>query len=232
MRISILTLFPEMFIGPFSCSIIKRATQQGAVTISVINIRDYALDKHKSVDDRPYGGGKGMIMRVDVMDSAINATIANTTITREKTRIILLDPKGAQYTQLKAKEYSLTYGHIILVCPHYEGVDERIRSFVDEQISVGDYIVTGGELPAMVIVDSVIRLLPGVLDPIATADESFTDPQSLEYPQYTRPEIYHDMKVPERLLSGDHALIKKWKTRQARIVTKNNRPDLLKKTNR
>jgi tRNA (guanine37-N1)-methyltransferase len=216
MRISILTLFPEMFTGPFSVSIIKRAIQKKCVDIHYINIRNYAEDKHKSVDDRPYGGGQGMILRVDVMDRAINATVYQAKIPKSKTRIILLDPKGTTYTQEKARILARTYRHIIFVCAHYEGVDERIRTLVDEQISIGDYVLTGGEIPAMVLIDSVVRLLPKTLkNPQATIDESFTDPNILEFPQYTRPPTYHNMNVPEILKNGDHKKISKWKKEQS-----------------
>lgn len=213
MKYTILTLFPEMFTGPFDASIIKRAQEQQIVDIDIINIRDFATDKHKSVDDRPYGGGKGMIMRVDILDRALTHAKTNDT----KTITILLDPKGKTYTQAIAKRLT-SYDHIILICGHYEGVDERVRSLVDESISIGQYILTGGEIPAMVIVDSVTRLLPGVLDPEATRDESFTDDR-LEYPQYTRPPIYKGMKVPDILLSGHHRKIDEWrKTNQAPVI--------------
>ncbi len=220
MKISILTLFPDMFAGPFDSSIIKRAKEKGIVDISFVNIRDFATDAYGSVDDHPYGGGVGMILRVDVVDRALQQ------VKTKNSRIILLDPQGTPYTQKKAKELS-TIDHLILICGHYEGVDERIRSLVDEEISIGDYVVTGGEIPAMMVVDSVVRLLPGTLvKSEATENESFSQ-DSLEYPQYTRPEVYKDMKVPDVLLSGNHKEIEKWKKEQSMKRTTSRRPDLL-----
>ena len=223
MNVTILTLFPEMFSGPFDHSIVKRAQEKGLITIDFVNIRDFASDNYKSVDDHPYGGGAGMVMRVDVVDRAIEN--AKCQMLNAKCKTILLDPQGTPYTQTKAQEFS-RLDHLILLCGHYEGVDERIRSFVDEEISIGDYITTGGEIPAMVIVDSVTRLLPGVLKKEeATQTESFAP--ILEYPQYTRPETYGGMNVPEVLLSGNHAVIAKWRKKQATLRTKKRRPDLL-----
>ena len=223
MNVTILTLFPEMFSGPFDHSIVKRAQEKGLITIDFVNIRDFASDNYKSVDDHPYGGGAGMVMRVDVVDRAIEN--AKCQMLNAKCKTILLDPQGTPYTQTKAQEFS-RLDHLILLCGHYEGVDERIRSFVDEEISIGDYIPTGGEIPAMVIVDSVTRLLPGVLKKEeATQTESFSP--ILEYPQYTRPETYGGMNVPEVLLSGNHAVIAKWRKKQATLRTKKRRPDLL-----
>ncbi len=211
-----------MFAGPFDSSIIKRAKEKGIVDISLVNIRDFATDAYKTVDDHPYGGGVGMILRVDIVDKAIKSV--KTSDVRSK--IILLDPQGAPYTQKKARELS-TFDHLIFICGHYEGVDERIRSLVDEEISIGDYVLTGGEIPAMVMVDSVVRLLAGTLTkPHATVDESFSQPL-LEYPQYTRPEIYKDMKVPDVLVSGNHKEIEKWKNEQSQKRTRTRRPDLL-----
>jgi tRNA (guanine37-N1)-methyltransferase len=211
MKISILTLFPEMFRGPFAVSMIKRAQLKNLVDLSIVNIRDFATDKHKSVDDKPYGGGVGMIMRVDVVDRAITATLSQSQIPRSATAIILTDPKGNQFTQAKAKTYSQTISHLLIVCGHYEGCDARLDRLVDEKISVGPYVLTGGEIPAMIVVDSVVRLIPGVLtQPAATTVESFSDPDILEYPQYTRPETYQGQTVPEILLSGNHAEIEKW----------------------
>lgn len=199
-----------MFKGPFEHSIIKRAQNKQLVEIQLVNIRQFAIDRYGTVDDQPYGGGQGMILRVDVLDKALNTTKATGSQT-EKTRIILLDPKGTRYTQKKAQFLS-KFDHLILVCGHYEGVDERVSSLVDESISIGEYILTGGEIPAMVIADSVIRLLPGVLrNSESSTDESFTD-NLLEYPQYTRPPEYQDMTVPEVLLSGNHQQIDAWRT--------------------
>lgn len=217
MTISILTLFPDMFIGPFDYSIVKRAKEKELVTINIVNIRDVATDKYKSVDDHPYGGGVGMILRVDIIDRALQQAISKKQ--KVTTKTILLDPRGTTFTQKKAREFS-RLDHLILVCGHYEGVDERVRSIVDESISIGDYVLTGGELPAMVMTDTIVRLLPGVLKKKdATVSESFSihppssifHPPVLEYPQYTRPEEYKGMRVPEVLLSGDHKKIDVWK---------------------
>lgn len=225
MIISILTLFPDMFAGPFDTSIIKRAITKNIITINYINIRDFATDAYKSVDHHPYGGGIGMILRVDVVDRAIQ--YATQQYTDKNTTIILLDPQGTPYKQKKAKQLATKYEHLVLVCGHYEGVDERIRSLVTEEVSIGDYILTGGEIPAMVIVDSITRLLPGTLTKSdATVNESFTT-SLLEYPQYTKPEIYHDQSVPNVLLSGNHKKILEWKREQASIKTKQQRPDLI-----
>lgn len=217
MRISILTLFPEMFTGPFDISIIARAQQKQAVDINIINLRSFCTDTYKTVDDHPYGGGVGMVLKVDVVDKALSSI--------PKGKIILLDPQGSPYVQKKARELA-TDDHLIFLCAHYEGVDERIRSLVDEQISIGDYVLTGGELPAMVLIDSIVRLLPGVLKEEATSDESFSS-QQLEYPQYTRPEIYKGKRVPKILLSGNHAKILEWRKKQRVKRTKLHRPDLI-----
>lgn len=226
MRISIITLFPEMFSGVFDSSIVKRAVQRGKLEIHLINLRDFALDAYGSVDDHPYGGGTGMVLKVDVMDRAIQS--ARSGSEKGKTeRVILLTPQGTPYVQKKARTLC-RYTHLILLCGHYEGVDERIRSLVDEEISIGDYILTGGEIPAMVLTDSVARLLPGVLiKEDATVKESF-ESGILEYPHYTRPEVYRDQRVPAILLSGNHAKIETWKAKEAITRTKKRRPDLLR----
>ncbi|MBI5449699.1 tRNA (guanosine(37)-N1)-methyltransferase TrmD [Candidatus Gottesmanbacteria bacterium] len=226
MHISILTLFPQMFLGPFEYSIVKRAQATGVVDIRLINIRDFSTDSHKTVDDHPYGGGAGMILRVDVIDRALQSVKRQKKDVKEK--IVLLDPQGTPYAQSKARELSVT-NHVILICGHYEGIDERVRSLVDETISIGDFVLTGGEIPAMAITDSIVRLLPGVLQKdTATVDESFTH-DLLEYPQYTRPQQYLDMKVPAILLSGDHKAIADWRNRQQIANTEDRRPDLKKK---
>jgi tRNA (guanine37-N1)-methyltransferase len=224
LHIHILTLFPRMFRGPFDESIIKRAIERKLAAVTYINIRDYANDPYKSVDDHPYGGGQGMIMRVDIIDRALSDI--KKCCSNGKTHIILLDPQGTPYRQSKANELT-TFEHLILICGHYEAVDERIRSLVDEEISVGDYILTGGEIPAMIVTDSVIRLLPGVLKRAnATVEESFSD-ALLEHPQYTKPENYKGHKVPSVLLSGDHNKIHAWRKSQAEKRTALRRPDLL-----
>lgn len=213
MKIDILTLFPEMFIGPFDHSIIKRASDKGLVEIAIYNLRDWATDKHRSVDDKPYGGGKGMMLRVDVIDRAIQK------IKNQKSKTILLTPQGKIFNQRIARKLAKEK-NIILICGHYEGFDERVRSLADEEISIGKYILTGGELPAMVITDTIARLIPGVLPEGVTNEETFSMRQAtndkqqgkeIEYPQYTFPREYKGMKVPEVLLSGNHAQIKKWK---------------------
>ena len=227
MKITILTLFPEMFQGPFTHSIVKRAQEDGKLIINFVNIRDFGISKHKMVDDTPYGGGVGMVMRVDVIDSAItHARDANAA----SEKVILMDARGKTYTQRIAKSFAYV-DHLIIVCGHYEGVDERVRSLVDDTISIGDFIVTGGEIPAMLITDSVARLVEGVLDAEATDRESFSltdeNDQHLEYPQYTKPQAYNDMAVPDVLLSGNHAKIREWRTAEAKRITKKHRPDLL-----
>ncbi len=225
MKIFILTLFPEMFRGPFDQSIIARARQKGVVTIETINIRDFATDKYRSVDDHPYGGGAGMILRVDVVARALKSLKFPP---KSQTKTILLDPAGTAYTQAKARELS-QWENLILVCGHYEGIDERIRTLVDEEISIGDYVLTGGELPAMVVVDSLVRLLPGTLTKSeATTNESFSKGNGLlEYPQYTRPEAYQKLRVPKILLSGNHQQINLWRQAQSKLRTQKRRPELL-----
>ncbi|OGG30582.1 tRNA (guanosine(37)-N1)-methyltransferase TrmD [Candidatus Gottesmanbacteria bacterium RIFCSPLOWO2_01_FULL_46_9] len=225
MQITILTLFPEMFAGPFDHSIIKRASDKRLITIAYLSIRSFATDAYKTVDDHPYGGGHGMILRVDVVDRAIEYAKARSP---NPSHTVLLDPQGTPYTQGHASRLR-TNTHLILICGHYEGIDERIRTLVDEELSIGDYILTGGELPAMVIVDSVVRLLPGVLKKEeAKTQESFSQKvPALEYPQYTRPETYKGMKVPSPLLSGNHKKIAAWKEQQSQARTRLRRPDLL-----
>lgn len=213
MQITILTLFPDMFTGPFDYSIIKRAKDQEKIAIHIINIRDFATDTYKSVDDHPYGGGVGMILRVDIIDAAMSN--AKCQMPNGKTKTILLDPRGERFTQKKARELS-KLDHLILICGHYEGVDARVRTLADESISIGDYVLTGGELPAMVITDTIARLLPGVLKEEATQSESFSISHTLEYPQYTRPEEYKGMHVPEILLSGNHKKIREWRRKNTR----------------
>lgn len=216
MRISILTLFPEMFFGPFEKSIVKRAIDTKLVSVEYIHIRDFASNSYKTVDGHPYGGGAGMLLRVDVVDRALTQT--KLAMRNVQCKTILLDAGGAVYTQQKAREFS-QLDHLILICGHYEGVDERVRSLVDEELSIGDYVLTGGEIPAMVIADSVVRLLPGVLKKEdATIHESFTT-NLIEYPQYTEPREYQGMVVPDILLSGDHKKIAAWKDAEAKKRT-------------
>jgi tRNA (guanine37-N1)-methyltransferase len=225
MKINILTLFPAMFIGPFSESILKRAQKKGLVEIKIYNLRKWAKDKRGTVDDKPYGGGVGMVMMVEPIVKAIEELKAKSK--GQKAKIALLTPRGKVWNQEMAKEYS-KLDELILICGHYEGIDERVRKFIDEEISVGDYILTGGEIPAMILADSVIRLIPGVLEKSdATRDESFSNSKLLEYPQYTRPENFRGLKVPKVLLSGNHTEIEKWRRKQALKSTQSLRPDLL-----
>lgn len=219
MKIDILTIFPAMFEGVFSESIIKRAVDKMRVEVKVHNLRDWTEDVHKSVDAPPFGGGAGMVMRVDVIDRAVQDLKKNPEVHARltpgvETRVVLLDTKGVPYKQSKARELA-KLEHIILIVPHYEGVDHRVHERIaDEVISIGNFVLTGGELPAMVVVDSVVRLLPGVLgNKESLAEESFGDDDSslIEYPQYTRPAVYKKMKVPEVLLSGNHKKIFEWR---------------------
>lgn len=225
MKISILTLFPEMFHGPFKYSIVKRAVDKKLVEIDLINIRDFGIGRHKVVDDKPYGGGLGMILRVDVLEKAVNSC-KNKNVSFKNKKAILLDPRGKTFNQQMAKEFS-KLEHLILACGHYEAVDNRIDYFIDEKISVGDFIVTGGEIPAMIITDATARLIKGVLKPEVTNVESFSP--FLEYPQYTRPRVYKNYSVPNILLSGDHKKIGEWQKAIALEYTRKQRPDLLGK---
>ncbi len=225
MRIDILTLFPEMFKSPLAHSILKRARENGLVDIVLTNIRDFAKDTFRKVDDKPYGGGPGMVMMPGPLFDCFEHVQK---LSPEKARTILLTPQGKKFDQKKALELSAEK-RLILIAGRYEGLDERIRIGLGaEQISIGDYVLSGGELAAMVIVDAVIRLLPDALgDEDSSKDDSFSA-GLLEYPQYTRPEVFRDMKVPDILLSGDHAKIAEWRRQQAIERTKKWRPDLLK----
>lgn len=225
MKISIITLFPEMFDGPFRESIVKHAQQKGLLKINFVNIRDYGEGRHQIVDDRPFGGGVGMVMKVDILDKAIEAA-KDKKLTKNEEKVILLDARGDQFKQKKAQEFS-SLTHLIILCGHYEGVDERVRDLVDETISIGDFITTGGEIPAMLITDSIARLITGVLKTDATVKESFSE-NLLEYPQYTLPREYKGKTVPEILLSGNHAKIEQWRNEQSQKITSEHRPDLLK----
>jgi tRNA (guanine37-N1)-methyltransferase len=227
MRIDIITIFPKMFMSILNESIIKRAQAKGRVKIHLHNLRDYSQDKHRKVDDRPFGGGSGMVMKPEPIFRAVEALKGNRKEKRNRARIILLTPQGKTLTQKLAKKLA-RYKHLILICGRYEGVDERVGKFlVDEEISIGNYILSGGELPAMVLLDSVIRLIPGVLgDKNSLNFESFED-NLLEYPQYTRPAKFRGMSVPKILLSGNHKKIEDWRRKQAVKRTKERRPDLL-----
>jgi tRNA (guanine37-N1)-methyltransferase len=221
MKVDVLTLFPGMFSGPLDESIIKRARETGRLDLRLHYLRDYTHDRHKTVDDRPFGGGPGMLLKPEPIFEAVEA------LRRENTRVILLSPSGRTFSQAIARELA-TGEHLLLVSGHYEGFDERIRErLADDELSIGDYVLTNGGLPAMVIIDAVTRLLPGVLgDDESTTEESFSQ-GLLEYPQYTRPAEFRDMKVPDVLLSGNHAEIARWRAEQARLRTGQRRPDLL-----
>lgn len=228
MRIDCLTLFPEMFQSPLSHSILKRAQDAGVVDIVLTNIRDFSTDSHKKVDDKPYGGGPGMVMMPGPVFDCVEYVQK---LSPEKGRLILLTPQGQKFDQPKAVELS-SENRLILISGRYEGFDERIRVGLGaEQISIGDFVLSGGELAAMVIIDAVVRLLAGALgDENSARDESFSE-GLLEYPQYTRPEVFRDMKVPDVLLSGNHAKIAQWRRQQALERTKKWRPDLQKNDN-
>ena len=220
MKITILTLFPEMFT-PLTASIVGRAVREGKIELSVVNIRDYTQDKHLKCDDYPFGGGAGMVMMAQPIGSAIEAVDPD-----HRARRIYLSPKGRVFRQEMV--FSLTEEeHLVLLCGHYEGVDQRaIDLFIDEELSIGDYVLTGGELPAMVVTDCVARYVDGVLSPQSLVQESFSE-NLLEYPQYTRPVEYRGLTVPEVLRSGNHAAIDKWRREQSLAVTKKMRPDIL-----
>ncbi len=220
MKITILTLFPEMFT-PLKSSIIGRACKEGKLDIDIVDIRDYTEDKHKKCDDYPFGGGAGMVMMAQPVGSAIEAVDPDHTARR-----IYLSPKGQTFKQEKVYEL-VSHEHIVLLCGHYEGIDQRaIDLFIDEELSIGDYVLTGGELAAMVVADAAARYVDGVLSPESLVQESFSE-NLLEYPHYTRPVEYRGLSVPEVLRSGNHAEIDKWRREQSLAVTKKNRPDLL-----
>ncbi len=220
MQIDIITLFPDIFFGPLAESIVGRAVKSGLVKINTVNLRDYTHDGRGTVDDKPYGGGPGMLLKAEPLFEAIED------LKTEKSLVILTSPQGQSFNQQTANELK-NYEHLIFVCGHYEGVDERVRTtLIDKEISIGDYILTSGNLAAMVITDAVVRLLPGVLGCDASSeDESFSQ-DLLEYPQYTRPPEFRGMKVPDILLSGDHGKIAEWRRSQAEERTRNRRPDL------
>jgi tRNA (guanine37-N1)-methyltransferase len=228
MRFDVFTLFPEMFDGPFDASIIRRAREAGQVTIALHNIRDYALDRHHVTDDTPYGGGGGMVMKPDPIWNAVESVLGFDPSGRsDAPPIILLTPQGRLLTQVVARELA-PHERLLLICGRYEGVDERVRQYLaTDEISVGDYVLSGGEVPAMVIVDALVRLLPGVLgDPGATVDDSHAS-GLLEYPHYTRPALYRGYPVPQVLLSGHHAEVARWRRCEALRRTYARRPDLL-----
>lgn len=220
MKIDILTLFPEMFV-PLRESIIGRAVDSKKIEINLVNIRDFSIDKHKKCDDYPFGGGAGMVMMPQPLADAIEAVDP-----RHEARRIYLSPKGETFSQKMLPRLG-NYDHIVMICGHYEGIDQRVIDlYVDEEISIGDFVLTGGELPAMVVTDCLARFQGGVLSEGSLADESFTD-GLLEYPHYTRPQVFKGIAVPEVLVSGDHAKVDKWRREQAEKLTKERRPDLL-----
>ncbi|OGH18762.1 MAG: tRNA (guanosine(37)-N1)-methyltransferase TrmD [Candidatus Levybacteria bacterium RIFCSPHIGHO2_01_FULL_40_15b] len=222
MVISIITLFQQIFRETFSVSIIKRAQDKNKLKINFVDLREFGIGKHKMVDDRPYGGGAGMVLRVDVLDKAISSVR-----TKKNEAVILLDPKGQRYDQNLARELS-HFDHLVLICGRYEGFDERVRDLVDYEISIGDYILSGGESAAIVLVDSIVRLIPDVIKKSeAIALESFGKNYILEHPHYTRPSVFRGKKVPEVLLSGNFAEIEKYRTQEAQKLTRKRRPDML-----
>ena len=224
MKVDVLTLFPAMFAGPLDESIISRARESGRLELAIHDLRDWTHDRHRTVDDEPYGGGPGMVLKPEPIFEAIEA------LTNDTTQVVMLTPQGEPFGQPKARTLS-AHEHLLLLCGSYEGFDERIRTRVHHEISIGDYVLTNGALPAMVVIDAVTRLLPGVLgDDASSAEESFSEGM-LEYPQYTRPADFRGMKVPEVLLSGNHAEIEKWRREQAAQRTAKRRPDLQKDNN-
>lgn len=234
MKIDIITLFPDMFKGPFDMSMLQKAQDQGLAEINLVDLRQYGLGPRHQVDDTPYGGGDGMLLKPEPLFAAIEEIVAQrltpnvqrSAISDQRPKVIVLSPQGRRFDQSTAQELAKEE-HLILVAGHYEGFDERIISLADYELSIGDYVLTGGELPAMVVVDSVVRLIPGVLGGEASAhDESFSH-GILEYPQYTRPAEFRGMKVPEVLQNGNHAEIAAWRAEAARAKTADNRPDLL-----
>jgi len=224
MKVDVLTLFPAMFVGPLDESIISRARESGRLELAIHNLRDWTHDRHRTVDDEPYGGGPGMVLKPEPIFEAIEA------LTNDTTQVVMLTPQGESFGQVKARALS-AHEHLLLLCGSYEGFDERIRTRVHHEISIGDYVLTNGALPAMVVIDTVTRLLPGVLgDDASSAEESFSEGM-LEYPQYTRPAEFRGMKVPEVLLSGNHAEIEKWRREQAMQRTAERRPELQEDNN-
>ncbi len=228
MVIDLITIFPGILDGPFRESMIKRAVEQNLVEINVVDLRHYTVDRHRQVDDTPYGGGCGMILKPEPLFSAVERLKEKSAATAP--HVILMTPQGQKFDQQLAKKLT-AMEHLILICGRYEGIDERVRlALVDHEISIGDFILTGGELAAAVLVDAVVRLLPGVLAEEASENESFTEPL-LEHPHYTRPPLFRDMAVPPVLTSGNHGEIKAWRRRQSLIRTLERRPDLLQKAN-
>ncbi|SFD67691.1 tRNA (guanine37-N1)-methyltransferase [Paenibacillus catalpae] len=228
MRIDVLTLFPEMFDGVFGASILGKAKDKGIVSLEAINFREYSNNKHNTVDDYPYGGGGGMVLKAEPVFGAVEDLMAKKE-GGSRPRVILMCPQGETFTQKKAEELAKEE-HLVLICGHYEGYDERIREYlVTDELSIGDYVLTGGEIPAMTVIDSVVRLLPGVLGNESSAVTDSYSTGLLEYPHYTRPAVFRDWEVPEVLISGNHAKIEAWRREQSLLRTLRRRPDLLEK---
>ncbi|MFH1134456.1 MAG: tRNA (guanosine(37)-N1)-methyltransferase TrmD [Pseudomonadota bacterium] len=228
MRFDVATLFPAIFDSFLAESLIGKGLAAEAFQVRIIDIRDFALDKHHTADDRPFGGGPGMVLKPEPLAGAIEFALAGT-VDRSRTKVVLLTPAGAPLTQAKVGEYS-DLDQLVLVCGRYEGVDERVnRLFIDEEISVGDYVLSGGEVPAMVLIEAVARLLPGVLGKSESVEEETFSQGLLEYPQYTRPRVFRGLAVPETLLSGDHAAIRTWRLRESLRRTLLGRPEMLKR---
>ena len=219
LEIDVLTLFPDMIEAPLRLSTPGRIVERGLVTIRVHDLREWGIGRHRSVDDYPYGGGAGMVLRPEPIAAALDA------VRRAESTVVLLDAAGEPFRQTRAGELA-SRPHLVLICPRYEGVDERIRSMADLELSIGDYVLTGGELPALVVIDAVIRLLPGAIDAASTEEESFAD-GLLEYPQYTRPPAFRGERVPPILVSGDHGAVRRWRLRESLRRTLDRRPDLL-----
>ena len=227
MHIDIVSLFPEMFDGVLGCSIIGRARNAGLINVSVVNPRDFATDKHHIVDDYPFGGGSGMVMKPEPLFSCVESLLSEPVVTAETRRVVLMSPAAPRFCQADAERLS-RYDRLVLVCGHYEGIDERVRDFLcDEALSVGDYVLTGGELPAMIVTDTIVRLIPGALGAEDAAELDSYSSGLLEYPQYTRPRTYREWEVPSVLLSGNHADIAKWRRQESLRRTWEIRPDLL-----
>jgi len=225
MKVDVLTLFPAMFAGPLDESIIRRAREDGLLELAVHDLRNWTHDRHRTVDDEPYGGGPGMLLKPEPVFEAVED------LADEKTRVILMTPQGCPFEQAQARDLAASV-RLLLICGSYEGYDERIRTLAHEELSIGDYVLTNGALPAMVVIDAITRLLPGVLgDDTSSTEESFSE-GTLEYPQYTRPAEYRGLKVPEVLLSGHHAEIEKWRSEQAEERTRKRRPELLEDENK
>lgn len=226
MKFVILTLFPEAFESYLNVSLLARAQAHELIDVQIYNLRDWGDGVHKSVDDRPYGGGAGMVLRVDVIDKALKSLKLKKG--KKGQAIILMTPQGKPFTQVQARELSKKYKTVVMLCGRYEGFDERVRDFVDMEISLGDFVLTGGEIPALAVLDSVARLIPGVVGKEESLSEESFSENMLEYPQYTRPEVYKKKRVPKILLSGDHGKVKEWREEEAKKRTLKRRPDLIK----